>query len=97
MSNVYYERWIIGEDECEPEDRNWFANDIHVFISYDNVQHTTFLIDILSRHIRIRNALHAVRYSVLLDRSGHEHELRVYWGLMKPDERKKMMAIYSQD
>ena len=97
IGKVYYERWIIGEHECEPEDRNWLANDIHLFITRDDALNMTFITDILSRHVRIRNDLHAIRYFTILDRLDTEHELRVYWGLMTPDERQRMMAIYSHD
>ena len=94
MSDIYYERYIVKPGAYKHEDRIRLADDIKLFINYDNASHAIFLIHILSRHICITNSFQAISYATRLDGTNYEHELRVYWGLMKPSERLMMISMY---
>lgn len=92
--DVYYKEWIIQWDEESLQDKYWFVNDIILFANGYQPTNRGYIDDfykIFFRNPRLFDCEKVINYIKNIEKKAVESQLNIFWGILTPKERKKML------
>jgi hypothetical protein len=97
LHKLYYNFWIIIQQDVEPEDKNWLINDIFLYAN-DNKASMYGYVDnfynIFKRCISLKTKEEIDKYVYHLEKKDVNTQINIFLGLLTPEERLDVVTLF---